>query len=164
MRDPPRPPAATPAYIWQRSDAARAYARCYAETREAPFLRLCHADIHTANVLIGDDRQFWFVDWDGAALVLRERELLFVVGGISATLVGPKEGAWFFAGYGATAIDPLALAYYRYARAVGDIGAYGEQLLFRPGRSAASARAALAMLMGLFKPGEIVSLALASPT
>jgi len=37
--------------------------------------------------------------------------------------IGPREEALFFRGYGATAIDPLALAYYRYAWAVGDIGA-----------------------------------------
>jgi len=123
---------------------------------------MCHADIHTANVLLDDDGRVWFVDWDEATLAPRERDLMFVVGGISATLVGPQEEAHFFAGYGPTAIDPLALAYYRYAWAVADIGAFGEEILFRPDLGAASRRVTLDLLMGLFKPGEIVALAHAS--
>ena len=125
-------------------------------------LVLCHADAHTANVLIDTSDRIWIVDWDETVLAPRERDLMFVVGGISATLVGPREEGWFFRGYGATAVDVLALAYYRYAWAVNDIGAYGEQALLLPGRGAATKRTAVQGLMSLFKPGQIVSLAYAA--
>ena len=87
---------------------------------------------------------------------------MFVVGGISSKLVGPREEARFFQGYGATALDPLALAYYRYAWAVGDIGAFGEEVFFRPDLGPDTRRAAVDLFMGLFRPGEIVELAFAS--
>ncbi len=130
--------------------------------RAAPPFVLCHADIHTANVLLDDDGRVWFVDWDETVLAPRERDLMFVVGGISRELVGPREEARFFQGYGTTAIDPLALAYYRYAWAVGDIGAFGEEVFFRPDLGPDTKRAAADLFMGLFRPGEIVELAFAS--
>lgn len=130
--------------------------------RAAPPLVLCHADIHTNNVLLDADGQVWFVDWDETLLAPRERDLMFVVGGISRRLVGPAEEAHFFQGYGATTIDPLALAYYRYAWAVSDIGAYGEEVLFRPDLGPDSRRAAADLFKVLFQPGEIVELAFAS--
>ena len=130
--------------------------------RAAPPLVLCHADIHTANVLLDADGRVWLVDWDVTILAPRERDLMFVVGGISRKLVGPREEAHFFRGYGATTINPLALAYYRYAWAVGDIGAFGEQVFFQPDLGPDTKRAAADLFMGLFQPGEIVDLALSS--
>lgn len=130
--------------------------------RVAPALVLCHADIHTANVLLDADGQVWFVDWDETLLAPRERDLMFVVGGISSKLVGPREEAGFFQGYGTAAIDPLALAYYRYAWALGDIGAFGEEVYFRPDLGPDTRRAAIDLFRGLFSPGEIVALAFAS--
>jgi len=123
---------------------------------------LCHADIHTNNVLLDDDGRVWFVDWDDTVLAPRERDLMFVVGGLRSGLVGPREEARFFEGYGATAVDPLALAYYRYAWAVSDIGAYGAQVLFRPDLGPDSRREAVDWFMRLFSPGYIVALAFAS--
>ena len=102
------------------------------------------------------------MDWDETILAPRERDLMFVVGGISSEWVGPREEALFFRGYEATAIDPLALAYYRYAWVVGDIGAYGEQVFFRPDFGPDTRRAGVDFFTGLFKPGEIVALAHAS--
>jgi spectinomycin phosphotransferase len=128
----------------------------------APPLVLCHADIHTANVLLDADGRVWFVDWDETILAPPERDLMFVVGGISSELVGPREEALFFRGYGATVVEPLALAYYRYAWAVGDIGAFGEQVFFRPDLGPTTRRASVDLFMRLFKPGEIVALAFAS--
>jgi hypothetical protein len=87
---------------------------------------------------------------------------MFVVGGISAKLVSARQTELFLQGYGPGSIDPTALAFYRYAWAVGDIGSFGEQVFLLPERGAASRRAAVKSLKGLFAPGEIVSLALAS--
>ncbi|MGN6563923.1 MAG: phosphotransferase [Thermomicrobiales bacterium] len=129
-----------------------------------PELVLCHADIHTANVLLDNAGQVWFVDWDETMLAPRERDLMFVVGGISCRLVGPREEELFFQGYGAATIAPLALAYYRYAWAVSDISEYGAQVCFRPDFGPVTRRAGLDGFLSMFQPGEIVSLAFASDT
>ena len=126
-------------------------------------LVLCHADIHTNNVLLDDTGQLWIVDWDETMLAPRERDLMFAIGGISAKLVGRREEALFLEGYGELPISNLALAYYRYAWALSDIGAYAEEVILRPDLGTLSRRAALDSLIGLFEPGEIVALALASP-
>lgn len=130
--------------------------------RTTPTQVLCHADIHTANVLLDPDGQVWFVDWDETTLAPRERDLMFVAGGISRRLVGPREEALFFQSYGVTTTDPLALAYYRYAWAVNDIGAYGEQVFFRPDLGPISKREGAEGFQSLFRNGEIVALAFAS--
>ena len=99
----------------------------------APAFVLCHADIHTANLLLDDDQKLWIVDWDETMLAPKERDVMFAVGGgISRTLVGPHEEELFLQGYAATVLDPLALAYYRHAWAVNDIGEYAAQVLSRP--------------------------------
>jgi len=130
--------------------------------RKEPSFVLCHADIHTNNVMLGADGQVWIVDWDETVLAPRERDLMFVTGGIIGGLVGPRQEELFFQGYGDTDVDPLALAYYRYARAVEDIGAYGEEVFFRPDLGPGARRAAVEGFMSLFTPGSIVSLAFAS--
>lgn len=118
---------------------------------------LCHGDMHTWNVLIDTDQRLWLVDWDEAILAPKERDLMFVVGGIGDG-VGPDQTACFLQGYGETAIDPVALAYYRYAWAVQDIAAFGEQVL-RTDLGEEARRDALRWLKVLFEPGQIVSLA-----
>lgn len=127
-----------------------------------PPLVLCHADVHTGNVLVDTAGQLRIVDWDETVLAPKERDLTFVVGGIRDDLVGPREEAWFFRGYGPATVDPLALAYYRYAWAVGDVGAYGEQAFLMPGLGVTTRRAAVRGLTSLFQPGQIVALAYAS--
>ena len=128
----------------------------------SPPLVLCHGDIHTWNVLIDTADRLWIVDWDETVLAPRERDLMFVVGGIGPGLVGPRQEEWFFAGYGATAVDPLALAYYRYAWALGDIGSYAERVCFMPELGVETKRAAVQGVMSCFRPGGIVALAYAA--
>ena len=120
---------------------------------------LCHADLHTWNVLVGADQQIWIVDWDEAVLAPRERDLMFVVGGIAAGLVSPDDTRSFFQGYGEVRVDPVLLAYYRCAWAVQDIAAYGEEALLSPHLGEVSRRASLAGFKRLFEPGNIVDLA-----
>jgi spectinomycin phosphotransferase len=124
---------------------------------------LCHADIHTNNLLVDPAGRVWIVDWDETMLAPRERDLMFVVGGISARLVRPHEEAWFFEGYGPTTVDPLALAYYRAAWAVSDIADFADQVCFRTDLGLHSRQEALRFCLGLFAPGEIVAIALGSP-
>ncbi len=130
--------------------------------RKEPSFVLCHADIHTNNVMLDADGHVWIVDWDETVLAPRERDLMFVVGGIIGGLVGSRQEELFFQGYGETSVDPLALAYYRYARAVEDIGDYGEEVFLRPDLGPGAKRAAVEGFMSLFTPGSIVSLAFAS--
>jgi spectinomycin phosphotransferase len=125
-------------------------------------LVLCHADLHTWNVLLDAGGRLWIVDWDETVLAPRERDLMFVVGGIGRGLVSARQTACFFQGYGDPAIDPLALAYYRYAWAVQDVAAYGERVFFTPDLSQASRRDALHGFTDMFAPGNIVDIALAS--
>jgi spectinomycin phosphotransferase len=129
----------------------------------APPCVLCHADIHTNNVVLDAGGAVWIVDWDDTVLAPKERDLMFVVGGgINRALVGPREEELFLQGYGATTMDPLALTYYRYAWAVSDIGEYGAQVVLRPELGVVSRRAAVGHFLHLFQPGRIVALALAS--
>jgi spectinomycin phosphotransferase len=102
------------------------------------------------------------VDWDETILAMKERDLMFVVGGIGPDQVRGVETASFMQGYGDVQLDPLALTYYRYAWAVQDMAAYGEQVFFLPGLTQATRQDALKGFMNLFEPGEIVSIALGS--
>ena len=100
------------------------------------------------------------MDWDEAVLAPRERDLMFVVGGIGHGLVGPADTERFFQGYGQTSVDPDLLAYYRCAWAVQDVAAYGEQALLTPDVGHETRCAAVAGFKDLFEPGNIVGLAL----
>jgi spectinomycin phosphotransferase len=89
---------------------------------------LCHTDIHAANLLMTGDA-LYIVDWDAPILAPKERDLMFIGGGIGEIWNTAREEALFYQGYGHTQIDFVALAYYRYERIVQDIVAYSEQLL-----------------------------------
>jgi spectinomycin phosphotransferase len=120
---------------------------------------LCHGDLHTWNLLVDAVGWLWVVDWDEAVLAPKERDLMFVVGGIRRGLVAPRETGCFFQGYGEASVDQRLLAYYRCAWAVQDIAAYAEQVLLSPGLGEESRRAALDGFKELFEPGHIVELA-----
>jgi spectinomycin phosphotransferase len=117
-----------------------------------PFV-LCHSDLHTNNVMIDRDGGLWVIDWDEPTNAPKERDLMFVVGGIHTKLVKPHETAWFLEGYGDPAVDPLALAYYRRAWALQDIGLYGAQAYLK------GSSVAFEFFRRLFAPGAIVEIA-----
>jgi spectinomycin phosphotransferase len=125
-------------------------------------LVLCHADLHTWNVLVDTAARLWIVDWDETILAPKERDLMFVIGGIGRGLVSQRETACVLQGYGGAAVDADALAYYRYAWAVQDMGAYAEEVFFSPDLSAQSRRDAAHSFMGMFEPGNIIAIARAS--
>ena len=97
---------------------------------------VCHADLHTWNVLLDAAQHMWIVDWDETMLAPKERDLMFVIGGIGRNLVSAEQTTFFLQGYDDAAIDRRALGYYRYAWAVQEMGAYAEDVFFVPDLSA----------------------------
>ena len=127
----------------------------------APPAVLCHADIHTNNVMVDRKGKIWIVDWDETVLAPKERDLMFILdGGISRRLVSRENEQWFMQGYGEATIDRLAIAYYKYAWAVSDIGEFGLQVFGRPDLGPVARSSAVNSFKILFQPGNIVSLAL----
>jgi len=124
---------------------------------------LCHADIHAGNVLIGANDALYIVDWDTLIFAPKEHDLMFVGAGIGGVWNSPREEALFYRGYGQTAIDPMALAYYRYERIVQDIAAYCEALLLTDEGGADRAQG-LRYLVDSFLPGNEVEIADRSDT
>jgi spectinomycin phosphotransferase len=81
---------------------------------------------------------------------------MFVGGGVAGTWNEPEEVDAFYRGYGATGIDPVALAYYRYERIVEDIAVGWEQVI----RGEAGHRAeALAQLAAQWQPRDVIEIA-----
>ena len=92
-------------------------------------LVLCHTDIHGGNILISDRDELYIVDWDNPILAPKERDLMFIGGGIDEIWKTEREEAVFYEGYGKTEINLSVLAYYRYERVIQDLAVIGEQLL-----------------------------------
>src|SRR5713226_5848617 len=89
------------------------------EMRNRPAgLVTCHSDLHAGNVLVGADNTLAIVDWDSPILAPKERDLMFVGGGVGGIWTNASEAGWFYTGYGPTNIDAIAIAYYRYERIV----------------------------------------------
>ena len=119
--------------------------------------RLCHADIHTSNVLVSPDGQLFFVDWDQPIFAPPERDLMFVVDDPAAP--SPAVQA-FFHGYGETSVNPLALDYYRVEWAVQEISDYAERVFFLPDVSDATRQESLEEFIRLFEAGHEIDAAL----
>jgi spectinomycin phosphotransferase len=91
-------------------------------------LAVCHSDLHGRNVLVGTDDEMAIVDWDAPILAPKERDLMFIGGGVGGIWNDDQEAKWFYQGYGQTEIDLVALTYYRYERIVEDIAEYSERI------------------------------------
>ncbi|MBN1454359.1 MAG: aminoglycoside phosphotransferase family protein [Anaerolineales bacterium] len=125
-----------------------------------PEFVLCHADIHTANLLLSDDDKIYIVDWDETMLAPKERDLLFVIGSIFNDTSDGRWGGLFFEGYGETEVDPLALAYYRYDWCVEDIGEFAEDIFSRKNIGAETKANSIRWFKSLFMQGNNVEIAL----
>jgi spectinomycin phosphotransferase len=94
-----------------------------------PELVLCHSDIHGGNILISNTDELYIVDWDDPILAPKERDLMFIGGGIDSIWKSKREEDVFYEGYGKTEINLVALAYHRYERIIEDLVVICEQLL-----------------------------------
>ncbi len=125
---------------------------------KSPECVLCHADIHAGNLLLAEDGAFYIVDWDNPILAPRERDLMFIGGGIGHIWNSPREEALFYQGYGAAELDLSALAYYRYERILEDIAAFCEQILGVQGGRDDRERG-LGFFTSCFQPGGVIDIA-----
>lgn len=121
-------------------------------------LVLCHTDIHGANVLITRKDEFYIVDWDAPRLAPKERDLMFVGGGIDTLWKSKQDESVFYAGYGKANIDFAVMAYYRYERVIEDLAAYGEQLLLTD-EGGADREEAYERFTGNFEPNQTIHIA-----
>jgi spectinomycin phosphotransferase len=136
---------------------ARADALGAALCASPPTPVLCHADLHAANVLLVADGTLYVVDWDTPIFAPKERDLMFIGGGVGGAWNTDREEALFYRGYGQREIDPMALAYYRYERIIEDIAEYSERLLKDDGGEERTI--SLDKFRGQFGPNHVVEIA-----
>jgi spectinomycin phosphotransferase len=127
------------------------------QTKHLEFV-LCHTDIHGGNMMISDKNELYIVDWDAPILAPKERDLMFIGGGIDWIWKSEREEAVFYEGYGKTDISLSVLAYYRYERIVQDLVAYCEALLLTT-EGGADREPALETFIRNFEPGQTIEIA-----
>ena len=101
---------------------------CDIQKQSSEFV-LCHADIHGGNVLIASNEALYIVDWDQIIMAPKERDLMFIGGGVANVWNNSHEEELFYKGYGEIEINKAILSYYRHERIVEDIALYSQQLL-----------------------------------
>lgn len=89
---------------------------------------LCHSDIHGGNVLLDENNAIYIVDWDDPIMAPKERDLMFIGGGVANVWNQSHEEKAFYKGYGKTQINRVKLAYYRHERIIEDIAIYYEAM------------------------------------
>ena len=119
---------------------------------------LCHSDIHAGNLLLTREDEYFIVDWDNPILAPKERDLMFIGGGVGRIWNRKREEDLFYQGYGPEDINLTALAYYRYERIIQDIAAFGEQILLTT-EGGADREQGLRYFTSQFAPGDVIEIA-----
>lgn len=127
------------------------------QTISAPFV-LCHSDIHAGNVLVDQNEQIYIVDWDEPIWAPKERDLMFIGGGVAGVWNQPREEKLFYEGYGQTSIHPEIRAYYRYERIVEDIAEYAQELILNRSKSH-DKEIMYKQCTHMFEPGNVIEIA-----
>lgn len=118
-----------------------------------PHLVLCHSDIHGGNVLIDEKDKLYIVDWDDPIMAPKERDLMFIGGGVGNLWNKPHEEEFFFRGYGNTQINKTLLAYYRFERIVVDIAEFHHEIVKLPNEERI-----IPMFKAMFEPNGVVDI------
>lgn len=121
---------------------------------------LCHADIHGGNVLIDNQNKIYIVDWDDPIMAPKERDLMFIGGGVGNIWNNPQDEEFFYQGYGETEINKTILSYYRFERIVVDIAEFYEEMFFMPGKE--EKITVYEMFIAMFNPNGVVDIAFQS--
>lgn len=119
---------------------------------------LCHSDIHAGNVLLDGNDTIYIVDWDEPIMAPKERDLMFIGGGVANVWNRANEEKLFYEGYGNTEVNLALLAYYRHERIVEDIAIYAQELIL----STAGGENRSQMyehFIDMFKPNGVVDIA-----
>jgi spectinomycin phosphotransferase len=119
---------------------------------------LCHSDIHGGNILMDKENHTYIVDWDEPIMAPKERDLMFIGGGVDNIWNKPHEEEIFYEGYGKTEVNMTALTYYRHERIVEDIALFSQEVLFTQAKNEDK----LVMckhFMGMFEPRGVVEIA-----
>ncbi|MES2218284.1 MAG: aminoglycoside phosphotransferase family protein [Pseudomonadota bacterium] len=119
---------------------------------------LCHSDIHAGNVLIAEENAIYLVDWDDPIMAPKERDLMFIGGGVANVWNRKREEGEFYQGYGAADVNLSLLAYYRCERIVEDIALYGQDLLLTTTGDADRAQM-VKHFVAMFEPNGVVEIA-----
>lgn len=119
---------------------------------------LCHADIHAGNILTTATGELYLVDWDNPILAPKERDLMFVGGGVGGIWNRAAESALFYQGYGEVKLGLPALSYYRYERIVEDIVVTCEEIL-SVAEGDDDRKESLRSLKNQFLPDNVVTIA-----
>jgi len=119
---------------------------------------LCHSDIHAGNVLVANDGPIYIIDWDEPMLAPKERDLMFIGGGVGNVWNKRHETHFFYEGYGKTNFDKTILSYYRHERIVEDIALFGQDLLSRD-QNDKSRFGSLKHFKAMFDPNNVVEMA-----
>ena len=126
--------------------------------KQSPEFVLCHSDIHGGNVLIARDGTLYIVDWDQPIMAPKERDLMFIGGGIANVWNNPHEEKLFYKGYRKTEINRDIVAYYRHERIVEDIALYAQQLLLTA-TGGKDRPVMYKQFIDMFEPGGVVDVA-----
>ncbi|WP_454783742.1 phosphotransferase [Legionella sp. WA2024007413] len=122
---------------------------------------LCHSDIHAGNVLVVNEEAIYIIDWDEPILAPKERDLMFIGGGVGNVWNASQEIPYFYEGYGRTTVDKTILSYYRHERIVEDIAVYGLDLLSQ-NQSYQSRLESFKHFKEMFNPNNVVEIAFAT--
>ena len=125
---------------------------------QSPKFVLCHSDIHGGNVLMEGNDTIYIVDWDNPIMAPKERDLMFIGGGVANVWNKLHEEKLFYKGYGTTEVNSTILAYYRHERIVEDIVEYGQALLLTSG-GGVDRLEMYKQFMGMFEPNGVVDIA-----
>ena len=115
-----------------------------------PFV-VCHADCHTANLLIDTHRELHIVDWDQTLFAPRERDLMFVLGDSTAA---------FLQGYGSVSVNTQVLAYYRHEWVIQDMGDFAHRIFLSPNAGAETQLDAVRGFQCMFDKDDVVDMAM----